>query len=67
MRLQPLWSQKLSTVTNYTLYTSQPMVNQQEEPVLGSDSNLCLSCHDGSVAPGQTTPYGSIKMSGGHE
>ncbi len=62
--VEPLWAQKLSTVTNYTLYTSQPMVNQQEEPVLGSASNLCLSCHDGSVAPGQTTPWGSIRMSG---
>jgi len=60
----PLWSQKLSTVTNYTLYTNPTMVNQVLEPTLGSASNLCLSCHDGTVAPGQTTPYGGIKMSG---
>jgi predicted CXXCH cytochrome family protein len=40
------------------------MVNTVQEPVLGSDSNLCLSCHDGTVAPGQTVPYGAIKMSG---
>jgi len=62
--VQPLWSQKLSIVTNYTLYTDPTMVNQPQEPALGSASNLCLSCHDGTVAPGQTTPYGRIKMSG---
>lgn len=58
-----LWSQKLSTVQNYTLY-SGTITNQQLQPVLGQSSNLCLSCHDGTVAPGQTTPYGSIKMTG---
>lgn len=61
---EPLWSQQLSTVTNYSLYTDPNMVNQVQEPTLGSASNLCLSCHDGTVAPGQTSPYGSIKMSG---
>src|SRR5208337_1578146 len=60
----PLWSQKLSIVTNYSLYTDPTMVNQVQEPPIGSASNLCLSCHDGTVAPGQTSPYGSIKMSG---
>jgi predicted CXXCH cytochrome family protein len=62
--IHPLWSQQLSTVTNYALYTDPTMVNQPQEPALGSASNLCLSCHDGSIAPGQTSPYGSIKMSG---
>ncbi len=62
--IQPLWSQKLSTVSNYSLYSDPTMVNVVEEPTLGSASNLCLSCHDGTVAPGQTSPYGSIKMSG---
>ena len=62
--LQPLWSQKLSTVTNYTLYSDPSMVNVVREPALGSASSLCLSCHDGTVAPGQTSPYGAIKMSG---
>jgi predicted CXXCH cytochrome family protein len=59
-----LWSQKLSTVTNYTLYADSTLVNQAQEPTLGSASNLCLSCHDGTVAPGQTVPYGRIKMGG---
>jgi predicted CXXCH cytochrome family protein len=57
-----LWSQQLSTVSNYTLYSGT--LNAVQQPLLGSVSNKCLSCHDGTVAPGQTTPYGSIKMSG---
>ncbi len=60
----PLWSQKLSTENNYILYTSPTLVNQEQEPALGSASNLCLSCHDGTVAPGQTVPYGGIQMTG---
>jgi len=62
--VQALWSQKLSSVTNYALYGNSTLANQTQEPALGSASNLCLSCHDGTVAPGQTTPYGRIKMSG---
>ena len=58
-----LWSQKLSTAS-YTLYTSPTLVNQPQQPAIASVSNLCLSCHDGTVAPGQTTPYGNIKMQG---
>ena len=34
--------------------------------MLGADSSLCLSCHDGTVAVGQTQPYGQIQMSGQH-
>lgn len=56
-----LWSQQLSTQT-YTTYTGT--LNVEQQPALGSDSNLCLSCHDGTVAVGQTTPYGTIKPSG---
>lgn len=64
LNARPLWGQKLSTQTNYTLYSSTTMVNTVQEPALGSASNLCLSCHDGTVAPGQTVPYGRIKMQG---
>ena len=60
----PLWGQKLSTESNYTLYTSTTLVNQEQEPTLGSASNLCLSCHDGTVAPGTNVPYGNLQMSG---
>ena len=56
-----LWAQKLSTVQNYTLYSSATMVNQVQQPVLGQGSNLCLSCHDGTVAVGQSVPAGTIQ------
>ena len=39
-------------------------MNQEQEPTLGSASNLCLSCHDGTVAPGTNVPYGNLQMSG---
>ncbi len=61
--VSPLWSQKLS-IASYTLYASGTLSNTVLTPTLGSASNLCLSCHDGTVAPGQNTPYGNIKMRG---
>jgi predicted CXXCH cytochrome family protein len=61
----PLWSQKLSTVQSYTVYSSSTMVNKTNaSPPLGSNSTLCLSCHDGTVALGTLTPYGQVSMSG---
>ncbi len=60
----PLWSQVLSTENNYILYSSPTEVNQEQEPTLGSASNLCLSCHDGTVAPGTNVPYTNLKMTG---
>jgi predicted CXXCH cytochrome family protein len=59
-----LWSQKLSTVQNYTLYPQTQLTNTVEEPTMGDQSNVCLSCHDGTIAPGQTQPWGPIHMSG---
>jgi hypothetical protein len=58
-----LWSQTLSTQT-YTTYSSTTLHNTSLQPTLGADSSLCLSCHDGTVAVGQTQPYGTIQMSG---
>ncbi len=60
----PLWNQKLS-VQVYTPYssTTDPTL-EVSQPVAGTDSTLCLSCHDGTVAPGQTAAYGGIPMSG---
>jgi predicted CXXCH cytochrome family protein len=61
----PLWSQKLSSVTSYQVYTSTTMVNKTTtSPPLGSNSTLCLSCHDGTVALGTLTPYGQVAMTG---
>lgn len=60
----PLWNQTLSvqTYTPYTSTTSPETGNPQ--PPLGQDSSLCLSCHDGTVAPGQTVVYGAVTMTG---
>jgi hypothetical protein len=59
----PLWNQQLSIQT-YTTYTSTTYHQTGVQPMLGSSSKLCLSCHDGSVAPGQTYAYGTLAMSG---
>jgi predicted CXXCH cytochrome family protein len=60
----PLWNQKLTTET-YTVYESTTYHETgTPKPMLGSDSNLCLSCHDGSIAPGQTVAYGTFPMTG---
>ena len=63
----PLWDQKLSSVQAYSVYTSSTMANKPNpSPPLGTDSTLCLSCHDGTVAgsPGALVPYGNVPMSG---
>jgi predicted CXXCH cytochrome family protein len=62
--LTPLWNQQLSTAS-YTTYTSSTNV-EKENSLLppGSDSALCLSCHDGTVAPGQTQAYGKVAVTG---
>jgi len=60
----PLWNQTLSTAT-YSPYTSTTY-NQKgnTQPTLGVSSSLCLSCHDGTVAVGQSAVYGKIATSG---
>lgn len=60
----PLWAQTYSSQT-YTLYGSTTDANQtMVQPPIAAPSSLCLSCHDGTVAPGQTLPYGQIQMTG---
>lgn len=59
----PLWNQQLSVQT-YNLYTSTTFHQTTLQPALNSPSKLCLSCHDGTVAPGQTVLYGQLPMSG---
>ncbi|MDR3739279.1 MAG: cytochrome c3 family protein [Terracidiphilus sp.] len=58
-----LWNQKLTTQV-YTLYSSNTQKNTASQPVLASDSNHCLSCHDGSVAVGTTVAYGNVTTHG---
>ncbi len=58
-----LWNQKLTT-QNYTVYKTDTSKNIQVNPTIGSDSNECLSCHDGSVAVGATVAYGQVLTRG---
>ena len=62
----PLWDQKLSSVPSYQLYSGAMTNTTVPALTLGTNSTLCLSCHDGSVAgsPGALVPYGNIPMSG---
>ena len=62
--MAPLWNQTLSTAT-YDTYTSTTYVqkNNQQMP-LGSDSGLCLSCHDGTVAVADTVLFGQLPTKG---
>ena len=63
----PLWNTKLSSVQSYSVYSSSTLVNKvNTSPPLGTNSTLCLSCHDGTVAgsPGATVAYGQIPMTG---
>ena len=60
----PLWNQTLSMQT-YTMYGSSTYTAQPSpQPPLAGSSSLCLSCHDGTVAPGQTVAYGKFSMTG---
>ena len=61
--MTPLWNQQLS-VQSYTSYTSTSYHQTGVQPQLGSTTKLCLSCHDGTVAPGQTVAYGRLAMTG---
>jgi predicted CXXCH cytochrome family protein len=60
----PLWNQTLSKAT-YTPYSSTTYHQTgNTQPPLGVTSSLCLSCHDGTVAVGQSAAYGKITTVG---
>ena len=60
----PLWNQTLSN-QSYTPYTSTTYSEKgNTQPVLGKTSSLCLSCHDGTVAVGQSAVFGKIPVTG---
>ena len=62
--MAPLWNQKLSKAT-YQTYTSTTDDNKDNQQMpLGSDSGLCLSCHDGTVAVGDTVLFGQLPTRG---
>ena len=70
MAQTPLWDQKLSSVTAYTLYSGTTTNTTIPALTLGTNSTLCLSCHDGTVggstglSPGHLVPYGNVTMTG---
>jgi len=62
----PLWNRKLSD-SQYTPYPQRPSSTyiQTNPQTVSQRSKLCLSCHDGTVAPiGQTVNNGVIETSG---
>jgi len=62
--ISPLWNQTYSKST-YTPYNSTTYVEQgNTQPTLAVTSSLCLSCHDGTVAVGQSAAYGPLPMVG---
>jgi predicted CXXCH cytochrome family protein len=58
-----LWNQTLSTQA-YNNYSSSTYHQSNAAPIVGTSSKLCLSCHDGTVAPGQSVAFGKMLMSG---
>jgi predicted CXXCH cytochrome family protein len=55
-----LWNQKLSSQT-YTPYSSSTYSETGNTTVpAGTDTSLCLSCHDGTVATGTSVVYGQL-------
>src|SRR6185369_8433749 len=59
----PLWGQGFSS-QSYSLYTSDTLQNTGQQPEVGRDNSLCLSCHDGTIAPGRIGPSGALQVSG---
>jgi len=57
----PLWNQTLSSA-GYQTYTSSTLTATVNAP--SGSSKLCLSCHDGTVAIGNTVNNGSLTMQG---
>ncbi len=58
----PLWNQTLSTGVTYQPYSSTTMKAVAGVPT--GSSKLCLACHDGTVAIGNTINNGRFAMSG---
>jgi len=60
--VEPLWNHTLSGQT-YNTYTSSTYGSGAQTPSAGV-SKVCLSCHDGTVALGQTVSQGLIPTTG---
>ncbi|HZD31747.1 MAG TPA: cytochrome c3 family protein, partial [Candidatus Angelobacter sp.] len=60
----PLWNQQLSKSTYIPYNSTTYHQTGNTQPPLGVTSSLCLSCHDGTVAVGQTAAYGKVTTVG---
>jgi len=58
----PLWNQTLSTAQS--ILHPSATDNPGSATSVGRTSTLCLSCHDGTVAVGQTVGFGMLQMTG---
>jgi len=58
----PLWNHASSPVANYSTYASTTLTVTTPLGQPTGASKLCLSCHDGTVAIGQTVNDGLIAM-----
>lgn len=56
----PLWNHALSKGFTYTQYSSSTLTSTVNPPGDADSSKLCLSCHDGTVALGDTVNNGQI-------
>ncbi len=62
--MAPLWNQKLSTAVYDTYASTTYSQKSNVQMPLGSDSGLCLSCHDGTVAVADTVLFGQMPTRG---
>jgi len=56
----PLWNHRLSQGVTYPVYQSSTLESVVAQPLGSDNSKLCLSCHDGTVALGDTVNNGQI-------
>lgn len=60
----PLWNHNLGSGQTYTVYSSSTLQSSVSAPTSTDSSKLCLSCHDGTVALGDTVNNGQIPFQG---
>lgn len=58
----PLWNHTNSSVTSYAVYSSTTLKATVTQMTASDSSKLCLSCHDGTVALGDTINDGAISF-----
>lgn len=62
MPATPLWNHKILEGFTYTVYQSTTTTSTISQPQTGDSSKLCLSCHDGTVALGDTVNNGMVQF-----